>query len=312
MDLKLGEVIKNITFISIILGCFGILISNIQANSFNLPVFEVLDTRVIYIGFVFSLFLLGHFLIYAMFFNYSNIAENNFLKVLIISIIKLIVVSSLVFIVLCYSDYKELTGGLTKFWANFLHFCMLASCFTIGIIGSAYVYIKKDKTLFTTIFFKIPLGLCLCASVFLFVYLLVRIPDFRDIVSFETYFLSLFLFGFGAIWAREKDLKKGVGFDEETYFSLDSRSRNFLDRLFIYFYAIIMILIMVNTYTKNIYKHIDRKKGGGKPEMINLYTNTENISGTLVLQTSKYIFIKQDSNIIKVDWIDLKKIKTKK
>lgn len=305
MDINLTSFIKNIAVVSIFLGCLGILISNISLEEFNIPVFESFDSRILLVGLIFVLFIVGHLLIYAMFYDYEELEKNNYFSIISILAIKLVFVTNLLVLICNGFSNKDLTVGLTDFWSKVVVILISVSLFGITIIGLGYQYIKNEKNKT----FTWSLVISMISSVILFIYFLVKLPVAKNIFDFELYFV--FLFGLALLFAvaEKKDRAKGNKVYTDSFFSKGLNSRNLFDKLFLSFYLIIMVFILTSKYTHDFYINLDKDWGGGRLENISVVSNNETIDGKLLLQTSNYLFIKRDSIVIKVDWDNIQYIK---
>lgn len=304
MNFRISDFLKNLTIISIIFGSFGLIISNIFVASFNLPIFEYFDTRVIYIGFIFSIFLVGHILIYAMFIDYENFLNNNFFYHVIISFFKFIFLSNFVFLLLNISDYSLFSENLTSNSQGIMRFLLYSPIITIAILGLGYEYIKNEGSKIYTFF----LYLSLFCSIALFTYFYSAFDSFKSVLNFE-FFIGFFCFmTFNHIYAVEDDLNRDVKVYSDSFFSRDFRSRNVFDKIFGYFILIVMIMITLTLYSKNIYKYLDRKWGGGKVKEIIIQKKDSSLKGDLIFQTTEYLFIEIDSSLVKVNWKDIERI----
>lgn len=304
---SISSFLKNLTYIAVILGAFGILITNMHLSTYNFPLFETINSRVVYVGFVFTLILIGHILVYAMFFDYQEIHKNNFLFIIIITILKVIVLTNILITIFCFSELNALSEDFKPFWSRVFRTGIVTSTSVVGILAISYEYIKNDNDLFSLIF-KVFLGLGLVANTILFIYLFSNFDPIKEIYKFEFYFGFLFLIGFLTVVASSKDEKKGIKVNNDTFFSRGTDSRNILDKTFFYVYLIAVLLIITKNYSTNIYTHIDKDKGGGLIEPITLVTANDTINGNVILQSSEYFLIEKDSSLLKVKWDDIEKI----
>jgi len=307
MKIKITDFIKNLTFISILLGCFGILITNNHLNSYNFPVFETINSRVIYVGFVFGMFIIAHILVYAMFINFKEIHNNSFLFIIITTALKVVVITNIIIIIFHITELNYLTVKFSPFWSKLFYIGIALSTSVVSILSIGYVYIKKDKDSFSLLF-KIILALGVISNLLIFYYIYRNFTPAKEIFNFEFYFGFLFLCAIVSVVANSKDIKKGIKLHSDTFFSSDTESRNIFDKIFFYFFLIIVILILTRNYSDNIYKNIDKDNGGGKIETITLVTKVDTITGNLVLQSSEYFLIEKDSSLIRVNWGDVNKI----
>lgn len=314
MNLKIGVIVKHFTFISILIGCIGILISNIQISSYNIPIFNSIDSRVLYIGFVFALFIIVHVLIYAMFFDYNEFHNNNLWFVFLITVAKLIVLSNLIISIIMKFNFEPIVSGMNLILGLFFIISLLFSfpLLFLILLGGFDNIKNSNKDILSLFLFKISLCFSLINSLIVFIFFFIKVGIFKDIVRFEVYFAFLFFILFLWIVADDKDKVRGINVSTASYFSKTPQTRNLFDKIYFYFYFLIVLLSLVRNYSNHVYKHIDKDLGGGKIETIEIYTKSNKVFGNLILQTSKYIFVEQDSMLLKIDWDNIDKIKIEK
>lgn len=311
MDLKISDIIKNITIVSILMGCFGILIRLINLQSYNFPFYESINTNVIFIGFIFSIIVIAHAFIHLSFIDFHSREKNNIIKVIFLAIIKIILSSLILCTVFNIINLNELAVGYNQFINKILSIGIVTPFFIIGMLGIGVEYLK-EKSKYSLIIFKIPICIFISLSVITFTFLLFTNPIFKEVLRFELYFGFLILIFLIGMIASEKDNKKGIKSIGTSFFSNDKESRNILDKAFFYFYILLVIIIVLSSYSKNVYKYIDINSGGGKFSEQTIIRKGEIIKGKLIINNEKYLILESDSSLIRIDWSDLDKINIKK
>ena len=85
-----AQIIAKLSLIAIIITAFGIIINNIYIGQFNISDFNLLQSRSVFIGFAFSIFILAHFIYYLALIDTKNILENTFFEIFYKTFLKLI------------------------------------------------------------------------------------------------------------------------------------------------------------------------------------------------------------------------------
>ena len=113
------------------------------------------------------------------------------------------------------------------------------------------------------------------------------------------------LFGY---YARKYDEKKGFDTREVSFFSKDIGGKKLFDKLFLYLYMLFTLIILLKSYSKNVYPLISPSYGGGRPQTLNIVSEGDTINGEIIFQNSNYIFLKKDSSVLKLDWKNINSI----
>lgn len=314
MEIKIKDIITYVTFLAIIFTGFGLIIINVYLSRFSLTSFDLLKPQMVYVGFVFSLFLLGHFMYYLFLFDLSNLSEIKFWKIFILSLLKFIVISNILYVVLL--DYNINSPKSEFNWiSTFIKIGGLFSMFLVVTSVLGHEYISRAKhDLYTKLTFVFPSYIALILAIGSFILTLIFRKAFIGILKFEYYFAITFLMGLVGIVASKKDLNRGIKPQFPSFFGSNKNVvLNFFDNAFITLYFIFLILIFVYNYSDKIYPNFSTKFGGGAPEKISIVSNMDTINGKLIFQTRDFLLIQQDSNyLLKVDWDKIQSIGKRK
>ena len=310
MEIKIKDILTYVTFLAIILTGFGLIIINVYLSRFGLTSFDLFKPQMVYVGFVFIIFLLGHFIYYLFLFDLSNISEIKFWKIFLFTTLKFIVISNILSVFLF--DFKLSPSFSENYWLSIIFkiggFLSVNLVF-ITLLGNEYIRRPKHD-FYTKLTFMIPIYISIVMTLVSFILAFIYQKNFTGILRFEIYFAIAFLMGFIGFVASKKDLNKGIKPHFPSFFgSNKSVVLNLFDNTFITLYFILMIFVFVYNYSDKIYPNFSTKLGGGAPEKISVVSNVDTINGELIFQTRDFLLIRQDSNyLLKVDWDKIQSI----
>lgn len=314
MEIKIKDILTYVTFLAIILTGFGLIIINVYLSRFGLTSFDLFKPQMVYVGFVFIIFLLGHFIYYLFLFDLSNISEIKFWKIFFFTALKFIIISNILNVILF--DFKLSSSFSENNWLSILFkiggVLSLALVF-ITLIGNEYIRRRKHD-LYTKLTFMYPIYISIVMAIISFILAMMYQKTFSGILKFEYYFALTFLMGFIGLVASKKDFNRGIKPHFPSFFGSNKNVvLNLFDNTFLTLYFVFMIFVFVYNYSDKIYPNFSTKLGGGAPEKISVVSNLDTINGKLIFQTRDFLLIQQDSNfLLKVDWDKIQSIGKRK
>jgi hypothetical protein len=304
-----AQIIAKLSFITIIVTAFGIIINNIYIGQFNISDFNILQSRSVFIGFIFSIFLLAHLIYYLALIDTKNILNNTYFEIVYKTLLKLILVSNFLFFTLNMDTISSFVKESSTTERVFIQLGYYSFLLIIVLYGTNYSIYKTDtKHKGAILTFKYPLMFFILISCVSFVFYFLSFPGFKTIFFYESYFAFLFLINLTWIYASRKDESKGITFMDISYFSNSSRDKeNWLEKILVFTYVIGMTLIFLHSYSTKIYPLLDVKYGGGEPKKIKLEYLDKKIEGELIYHDGQNYYILKDSVIlfIKKEEVDM-------
>lgn len=317
MEKYLSDAIKYLTAFAVFSAALGLVIINLYLQKFSLVDFYIIKPQIIYVGFIFIVVLLANFVIYLLFLDLNNPEKTGYLRILGLSIIKLLVLGNTLNLFLNGDEINQLliSPSTSAFGRMFIGGSSIAGLFILTTSTLIYeFYIKNEMSKKIKILYIIIFFIFIIISIVGAFYCLNNIPSTRSVYSFEAYIGVLVTLGLLGYYARRLDQKKGFDTREVSFFSTDINGKKLFDKLFLYLYMLFTLIILLKSYSKNIYPLISPSYGGGRPQIIQLVNERDTINGEIIFQNSNYIFLKKDSSILKLDWKNVNSIllKTKK
>lgn len=294
------SILTNLSIITIVITAFGIIINNIYIAQFNISDYNLLQSRSIYIGFIFSIFLLAHLVFYLALIDTKNILENTYFEIFYKTAFKLVLVTNFLF---CILNLDIINQNLVD--ANFIERIItqtgfLSFIFIIGLYGTNYSIYKTDtKHVGSKWTFKYPLIFFIILGCISFIYYIFSFTEFKNIFYYELYFAFLFFMTLSGIWATQRDENKGIKFLDASFFTNQNKDREFwLEKIFLFIYVVGMTLVFLFNYSNRIYPLLDAKYGGGQPKPVILSYKEEKIEGMLIYQDIQNFYLLKDSSIL--------------
>jgi len=294
------QIITKLSIITIVITAFGIIINNIYLGQFNISDFNLLQSRSIFIGFVFSIFLIAHLVYYLALIDTKNLLENTSFEIFYKTAIKLILITNFLFYLLNLNHILSTRADSNFIERMLLHTSFLSFVTILALFGTMYSVYKNDKkNIASKLIFKYPLIFFVILSVISFFYNLYIFPEFKSLFYYELYFAFLFYINLIWLYLSKKDESKGIIFRESSFFSNSGIDRDFwVEKIFLFTYIIGMTVIFLSNYSTRIYPFLDEKYGGGKPKTIRIEYFNEQLTGKLIYQDVNKYYLLKDSTIL--------------
>jgi hypothetical protein len=304
---------KNITIFSIAIiaiAAFGTIINNLYLGTFNLIDFDIVQTKSIYIGFIFTVFIIAHVLYYFSLIDTKEILNNSSFEILYKFVIKLILLSTALFFFLNIAEIQMKIYSCNAFEKILVEMGGLNLFFIGGlfIIRSTAIN-SNDKSRLFFVVFKIPVILSVSIGLMAFFYYFITFPNFVTIFIYESYFAILFFLYIAPQYAAALDRKNNFQPRIYSLFTKSEFNKNDLfEQLFFILSIIGMFMILLNNYSYKIYPYIDTNYGGGKPKSIIIDYQDKLVKGKLIYQDNTYYYISKDSTILFIDKAKVNKL----
>jgi len=294
------QIIAKLSIITIVITAFGIIINNIYLGQFNISDFNLLQSRSIFIGFIFSIFLFAHLVYYLALIDTKNLLENTSFEIFYKTAIKLILITNFLFYLLNLDYILSIRTDSSFIERMLLHTSFLSFVTILALFGTMYSVYKNDKNkLASKLIFKYPLIFLVTLSVISFFYNLFIFPEFKSLFYYELYFAFLFYINLTWLYLSKKDESKGIKFKEYSFFTNSGIDREFwVEKIFIFTYIIGMTVLFLSNYSTRIYPFLDEKYGGGKPKTIKIEYLKDQITGKLIYQDANKYYLLKDSTIL--------------
>jgi len=298
-----SQIIAKLSIITIVITAFGIIINNIYLGQFNISDFNLLQSRSIFIGFIFSAFLFAHLVYYLALINTKNLLENTQVEIFYKTVIKLILITNFLFYFLNRNYILTIRTN-----SNFIERLVFITCFIsffiiIALFGTMYSVYKNGKNkIASKLVFIYPLIFLVILNVISFFYNLFTFPKFKSLFYYELYFAFFFYINLTYLSLQNNDESKGFKFKEYSFFTNSEIDTEFwVEKIFIFIYIIGMTLILLSNYSTRIYPFLDEKYGGGRPKNIKIEYQKEQITGKLIYQDANKYYLLKDSTILFID-----------
>ena len=297
------KILAKFSIVIIGITAFGTIINNIHLGLFNLVDFNIVQTRSIYVGFIFSIFMLAHLVYYLALIDTKDILKNKYIEIVYKTIIKLVLVSNFLFYLLNFDLVSSTivdSSNYEKFLIHggFLSFLAIISLYGLGLD----IYRTDPKHIWAKLCFIYPIIFFIVLSLGSFVYNIFNFSEFKKLFNYELYFAIFFLLTLTMLFAAKIDASKGIKFIDASLFSKSPRDKKYwLEDIFLIVYITGMIFIFLYTYSSKIYPLLDVKYGGGKPKLIIIDYQRELIKGELIYQDNEKYYLLNDSTILFLD-----------
>jgi len=304
------QIIAQLSSITIIITGFGIIINNIYIGQYNISDFDLLQSKSIFIGFAFTVFLLAHVIYYLALIDTKNILENTYFEIFYKTFLKLILLSNFLFCTLKLNFISSFFIKSSPIERIFIQLGYLSFGIILVLYGTNYSIYKTDTNHKGAIWtFKYPLRFFILIGCISFVFYYFLFPEFKDIFYYESYFAFFFFINLTWFYALKRDESKGITFLDVSFFSNSNRdSKNWLEKILLFTYVIFLTLILLYNYSTKIYPLLDLKYGGGEPKRIKLDYQNKKVEGNLIYQDGQNYYIQKDSAILFIKKEDVVKI----
>lgn len=313
------DISGKITLISIVAFIFGSCIITYHLSLFQIQDFDLLKPHAVIVGLVYLMFL-GINIVFFAFRAGSTIDYNfNTFKLIIGGIIKIPIISLLLFY-LC-EPYAMINPEfkLHIFTYSFDVKTLSIICIlnTVGLFGSSFVfsddkkaeeYLNKLKPILITV----PL-----IAILLLFLTYVRYSLFQSILAMETsicFCINLFIIGYRSSKLHEQRIADNnidsVAWSDDSYINFGKSELGLLLKKTFLIIALLFVLLKTTIdYAGDMFSNLPQSYGGGRLTKMSLVVNNDTITGNKVYETKEYLFLaKKDSAIVKLDWKEIKVI----
>jgi len=308
----ISKYLSIISLGALLLFACGTYITNSFLRSYHMMDFNLLKPQAIITGFTFITVIILHLMVFMWFMNINKLGNNNILRVIVVTTLKVGYLSVFLFLIFGKSKlvfeplFEPSLFGLklgSEIVKGSIVFFMMFPMFMIFYYANRKTG-KRDVLDYMGIIF-IVVGIVASIIVFFCLY---PNPDFRKIMGFEILvgvnFVLMVAFSPND---NDKEPRKYSG----VFFSFGEKSKfqSHLLSIIIIFCYVPGFIVVMEQYTTIIYPNIDQSFGGGKLEQMTYITGSDTISGNKVYETENYIFLENpDSTITKIDWADVTKV----
>ena len=276
----------------------GAFIINIALSKYGILDFPLLNSRTIYVGFM-AVFVIGAYLV--LWFTYVSVtgAKAEILVILLNLFWKPLMVSPVIWSFLLSKDdgfeirLLSLTVNSRILLAPSLFMIVAFSCFFV--VGREYIVngITKDKLgkltfwggTVATLIGAIPT-----------IVLILAIERYRSVFLTLLYISFVLFFQTAMLWASRNDRSRGIDTRPTSLFSNDRKITK-MDLVYIGFWVLLVAIISISSYARNIYPNIPTNLGGGQYGY-NSVSLSDNLTmdGTIVHSNNDYLYMVDDGN----------------
>jgi hypothetical protein len=302
----LNKIITALSGIIILTFACGSYITNSFLTNYHIVDFNLLKPHAVITGFMFTVFLIVHVIVFLLFLN-LKVGDNSLIRTVLFSAVKIIYLS----LFLSFFFYPEyLSGNVFEKQFGGYGFLFIPGFIAFPLALFQYVRDKNiGKLDWIDKFYLIVTVLGAASTLVLFVGFFPN-PDFQRLFFFELYFGCLFVLTVVSSNSSIED--KRSNYRQILFFENKDSNSNTSFYLALTLLTLTIIgstLIIMEKYTKTIYPRISQSYGGGKLEAMTYFMKNDTISGNKIYESEKYIFIlNNDSSISKIDWNDVTRV----
>lgn len=296
----------------IIIG-IGTLILNLYLSKFHIADFNFFQTKTFLTGASFLLFLIFVLMVIFLGMNMKDISENSFLRIILNSIFKPILLTNVVFIFLQSNEsndiYQYYFFSIPKIFIQaiciqpiFLAFIFLYSWPLKHANGQKYIPEWHIMVIFAIV--------TILTNVFASLVLYKNDPIYQQIFSY-IFFISLSVFSYMLTgWGVGRDREKNIDTSFISKFT-NKREKTLLDLLLVLGLLLFGFIGLTFMYAKDIYPYFPDYLGGGKVEKtIVVDKEGTQFLGEIILKNTNGLFIKtSEEEIIVLKYDDIFKIR---
>ncbi len=290
---------NNLVRIPIAIYAIGFLIHNFYLSQYQIYDFEIIQARYIYVGFTSAAFISSVYFFATLRLNLSNFGSNFSLKKIYFWAYR-ISLFSIVFYFMLFSTDTVKHIEIPPLYALLSEKNYILIVYSIPTILFFYIIISSfDSGSENSLLFKFTNVITAISSPVIIILALILnyyIDSFSGMyLLFILIWVSVISFIMGA--ADAENGSQSTHLDENT----KNTTKKKHGHLFAIFSLGFLLLLLMNTYSKNIYPLMPTGWGGGKPIEARLTTEKKHYTGKLISESVQWTYIIDNGdNVIKI------------